>query len=111
MSLRILLAACLLLGAACGRWNPIPAEGFEVVVGLEMTVWASEPLLVNPTNFDVDERGRIWFIESVNYRSDLKDRPKNDEAGDRQVPGAQTMLTFNMGGSFTTCVAMVWGKT
>ena len=35
----------------------------------------------------------------------------NDEAGDRQVPGAQTMLTFNMGGSFTTCVAMVWGKT
>ena len=50
-----------------------------------MTLWASEPLLVNPTNFDIDERGRVWFIESVNYRSDLKSKPKNDLAGDRIV--------------------------
>ncbi len=50
-----------------------------------MTLWAAEPLLVNPTNFDIDERGRVWFIESVNYRSDLKSKPKNDPAGDRIV--------------------------
>ncbi len=50
-----------------------------------MTLWAAEPLLVNPTNFDIDERGRIWFIESVNYRSDLKRKPKNDPEGDRIV--------------------------
>ena len=50
-----------------------------------MTLWAAEPLLVNPTNFDIDERGRIWLIESVNYRSDLKRKPKNDPAGDRIV--------------------------
>jgi acetyl-CoA acetyltransferase len=32
------------------------------------------------------------------------------QAGDRQVEGAKTVLTFNMGGSLTTCVAMIWGK-
>lgn len=50
-----------------------------------MTVWATEPLVINPTNFDIDERGRIWFVESVNYRSDLKSQPWKDEAGDRIV--------------------------
>ena len=64
---------------------PTAGDEFEVASGLEMTLWASEPLLVNPTNFDIDERGRVWFIESVNYRSDLKSKPKNDLAGDRIV--------------------------
>ena len=32
------------------------------------------------------------------------------EAGQRQVDGAETVMTFNMGGSFTTSVAMIWGK-
>ncbi len=88
MSLRplpVLLALFALSGASCTYWKPIPAEGFDVAEGLEMTLWAAEPLLVNPTNFDIDERGRIWLIESVNYRSDLKRKPKNDPTGDRIV--------------------------
>jgi len=32
------------------------------------------------------------------------------QAGARQVPGAKTVMTFNMGGSLTTSVAMIWGK-
>jgi acetyl-CoA acetyltransferase len=32
------------------------------------------------------------------------------EAGSRQVEGARTVLTFNMGGSLTTSVAMIWGQ-
>jgi acetyl-CoA C-acetyltransferase len=32
-------------------------------------------------------------------------------AGARQIDGATRMLTFNMGGSFTTSVAMVWQST
>jgi acetyl-CoA C-acetyltransferase len=31
------------------------------------------------------------------------------EAGDRQVEGARTVMTFNMGGSLTTSVARIWG--
>jgi acetyl-CoA C-acetyltransferase len=32
-------------------------------------------------------------------------------AGARQVPGARRYLTFNMGGTFTTSVVMVWGQS
>ena len=88
MPLRSLLAPIVALvfsAAACAPWRPLPADGFDVAEGLEMTLWAAEPLLVNPTNFDIDERGRVWLIESVNYRSDLKGRPRNDPAGDRIV--------------------------
>ena len=37
-------------------------------------------------------------------------RQVNEEAGDRQVRGARTVMTFNMGGSLTTSVAMIWKK-
>ena len=39
-----------------------PAEG------LEATLWAAEPMVVNPTNMDVDSRGRVWVTEGLNYR-------------------------------------------
>ena len=34
-----------------------------------------------------------------------------DQAGPRQVPGARHYLTFNMGGSVTTSVVIIWGKS
>jgi acetyl-CoA acetyltransferase len=33
-----------------------------------------------------------------------------EQAGQRQIPNAKRYLTFNMGGSLTTSVAMVWGR-
>lgn len=33
-----------------------------------------------------------------------------EQAGARQIEGAKRFLTFNMGGSLTTSVAMVWGR-
>ena len=82
---RPLCLAIALVASACSVTPPPVGDDFEVAPGLEMTVWASEPLVINPTNFDIDERGRVWFIESVNYRSDLRSRPWNDRAGDRIV--------------------------
>jgi acetyl-CoA C-acetyltransferase len=32
-----------------------------------------------------------------------------NQAGARQINGAKRFLTFNMGGSLTTSVAMIWG--
>ena len=32
-----------------------------------------------------------------------------NRAGERQIPGAKRFLTFNMGGSVTTSVVMIWG--
>lgn len=39
-----------------------------VADGLEVTLFASEPMVRNPTNIDIDPRGRVWCAEGVNYR-------------------------------------------
>ena len=36
--------------------------------GLEATLWAAEPMVVNPTTMDIDSRGRVWITEGLNYR-------------------------------------------
>lgn len=74
--------AVSLLSLACTK-PPPPVEGFEVADGLEMTLWAAEPDVVNPTNMAVDERGRIWITEAINYRRKLKEVPDLVEEGDR----------------------------
>lgn len=40
----------------------------EVADGLEVTLFAAEPMVRNPANIDVDARGRVWSTEGVNYR-------------------------------------------
>jgi putative membrane-bound dehydrogenase-like protein len=52
---------------------------------LEATLWAESPMFYNPTNMDVDSRGRIWITEAVNYRNYNNDSLKHihHSAGDR----------------------------
>ncbi len=40
----------------------------KVADGLEVSLFASEPMVRNPANIDVDSRGRVWCTEGVNYR-------------------------------------------
>jgi putative membrane-bound dehydrogenase-like protein len=40
----------------------------KVADGLEVSLFASEPMLVNPANMDVDAKGRVWVTEGANYR-------------------------------------------
>ncbi len=56
--------------------------GLEVFEGLEIKTVATEPMLRNPTNIDVDEKGRIWVTEAYNYRPAINGNPTNPE-GDR----------------------------
>ncbi|RPD46643.1 PVC-type heme-binding CxxCH protein [Paracnuella aquatica] len=57
--------------------------GLEAAEGLEATLFASEPLMGNPTNIDVDSRGRVWVCDAFNYRPQLNpDNPQRAE-GDR----------------------------
>ena len=59
--------------------------GMEVVDGLEATLFAHEPMLVNPTSMDIDAKGRIWVCEGYNYRPPLNpDNPVKNE-GDRII--------------------------
>ncbi len=53
---------------------------------LEATLWAESPMFYNPTNMDIDSKGRVWVTEAVNYR-DFNTKPNerlsHDQRGDR----------------------------
>lgn len=55
----------------------------EVAEGLEVSLFASEPMLVNPTNISVDERGRVWVCEATNYRLRFNPQFSERDEGDR----------------------------
>src|SRR5579864_2623283 len=50
---------------------------FTVAPGLTVQTWAHEPGVINPTNMDIDERGRVWITEAMNYRKSAL-RPEGD---------------------------------
>jgi putative membrane-bound dehydrogenase-like protein len=68
---------CLSLNAQEESPKIVPPEKFVVPEGLEVTVWATTPLLYNPTNIDFDAQGRLWVAEGVNYRRSPV-RPEGD---------------------------------
>src|SRR5690242_18737231 len=60
-------------------------EGFKVGEGLEASLFACEPMVRNPTDMDVDSRGRVWIAEGVNYRSSFQKWGVLQPEGDRIV--------------------------
>lgn len=87
--------------ASCNQSDPRLAESTAPELDFELhfdsllylpegwtsTLWAESPQLYNPTNMDVDHRGRVWVTEAVNYR-DFNNKPgkfPHFEAGDRVV--------------------------
>ncbi len=64
----------LLFALGCSPQNDMPLEEtapeplLYLPDDLEATVWAESPQFFNPTNIDVDARGRLWVTEAVNYR-------------------------------------------
>ncbi|HEX5270161.1 MAG TPA: PVC-type heme-binding CxxCH protein, partial [Gemmataceae bacterium] len=58
---------------------------FKVVDGLQLELFAAEPMLINPTSMDIDHRGRVWVAEAVNYRRKNFGRPILRPEGDRIV--------------------------
>lgn len=75
---------CLLIPSLAFGWSPdekppaMPLDSFVLPGGLEIVPWAASPLLYNPTNMDVDQHGRIWVTEGVNYRGKQNRRPGGD---------------------------------
>ncbi|MFC3810930.1 PVC-type heme-binding CxxCH protein [Lacihabitans lacunae] len=61
----------------------ITKEGIQLNdTDLELTLFASEPDFANPTNMDIDHKGRVWICEAYNYRNDVNNVPYKKE-GDR----------------------------
>ncbi len=61
--------------------------GLFLPADLEAHLWAESPMLHNPTNMDVDSKGRVWITEAVDYRNYNNDSTKflHYTKGDRIV--------------------------
>ncbi|MEQ1861129.1 MAG: PVC-type heme-binding CxxCH protein [Chthoniobacteraceae bacterium] len=70
------------LGLAAAKAN---MKQFKAADGLGASLFAAEPMTQNPTNIDIDPRGRVWAVENVNYRSKMKPWGILREEGDRVV--------------------------
>ncbi|MGV3774395.1 MAG: PVC-type heme-binding CxxCH protein [Verrucomicrobiales bacterium] len=77
MKFKYILAGISLMALSAYSQNPKgygPEAAREQVktlktpANLEVSLHASEPLLRNPANMDVDAKGRVWVTEGVNYR-------------------------------------------
>jgi putative membrane-bound dehydrogenase-like protein len=85
----------------------------QVAEGLEVGLFACEPLVRNPANLDIDARGRVWCTEGVNYRTWQK-WGKLQPAGDRIVILEDTDLdgvadagkTFYQGNEINTALGI-----
>ena len=58
--------------------------GIKMADGLEVKTFATEPMLINPTDIEVDARGRVWVLEAYNYRPAINGNSTKKE-GDRII--------------------------
>jgi putative membrane-bound dehydrogenase-like protein len=66
-------------------------EGLEAAAGVEATLFAQAPMVVNPIAMDVDARGRVWVTEGRNYRD------ANSAAGAPPVDGGDRIVILEDG--------------
>ena len=50
-----------------GRNTPLTRPNFEVAEGLEVSLWAENPLLTKPIQMNFDPQGRLWVATSAVY--------------------------------------------
>lgn len=60
-------------------------ESMQTADGLEVSLFAAEPMVVNPTNIAVDAQGRVWVCEALNYRLPYNDQFEKQADGDRVI--------------------------
>ena len=83
------LTALLLLTTSCANKQSSDEHSpqssladLKVYDGLDVGLFASEPMFSNPTNMSIDSRGRVWVTEAYNYRN--KNNPKNSQSQNAQ---------------------------
>ena len=64
-------------GQSTGGRKPEEAiENLDVHEALQVEVFAAEPMMLSPSNIDIDHRGRVWVCEVINYRRHNGKRPE-----------------------------------
>ena len=75
--LAILAILMLAKNASAQHSTNNPAElamkNFQLAPGLKIDLFAAEPLLMNPVSFSIDEKGRIFVVETHRYKSSIFD--------------------------------------
>ena len=85
------ILAASLLSISCLTHCQNPAADEERLLflpdDLQVVLWAESPMFYNPTNIDVDSKGRIWVTEAVNYRTYNNDSTQtlHHSQGDRVI--------------------------
>jgi putative membrane-bound dehydrogenase-like protein len=82
---RVVLLVVTALSIGVAPRSQTLSDRFVLPDDLEIALWAESPQFFNPTNIDVDARGRVWVAEAVNYRrfNTAKQNPLSHPAGDR----------------------------
>jgi len=89
------------LTAAEQRLPQNALKGLVTADGLETKIMATEPFFRNPTNIDVDDRGRVWVTEAYNYRPAINGNPTN-------VLGDRIMICEDLDGDGKTDTSKVF---
>ncbi|MFM7919311.1 MAG: NPCBM/NEW2 domain-containing protein, partial [Planctomycetaceae bacterium] len=69
--------------ATVDRSPATAVAGLDIAEGLDVQLFAAEPMLLSPSNIDVDHLGRIWVCEVVNYRRFANGSNPDSLEGDR----------------------------
>jgi putative membrane-bound dehydrogenase-like protein len=105
--LRASLLALLLASPAFAQLDPEKAlASMKAGDGLQVELFAAEPMVINPTSMDIDPLGRVWVAEAVNYRCKLRNKPLNRPEGDR----IQVLIDEKGEGKATKAVTFYQGK-
>ncbi|HQU47026.1 MAG TPA: dehydrogenase, partial [Pirellulales bacterium] len=111
---RIALLVCWLLGFAAQTFAQLPAEQerktLVVPDGFDVSLFACEPMITNPSAIDVDTQGRVWVAEIQWYRSKAKEPPADkikvleDTDGDGRAD-KMTVFAEDVFAPMSICVA------
>jgi putative membrane-bound dehydrogenase-like protein len=106
------LALCLTTGSrASAQLSPADElKTLKAADGIDVALFASEPLITNPAAIDVDTKGRVWVAEIEFYRGGAKNPPadKIKVLEDTDGDGAADKVTVFAEGLFapmSVCVA------
>jgi putative membrane-bound dehydrogenase-like protein len=100
-----------LCAPACAQKTPQETvDSITSADGLDVKLFAAEPMIVNPIAVDVDTYGRVWVTEGTKYRRNVADPPDDkikvleDTDGDG-VADKMTVFASDLNAAMGICVA------
>jgi len=106
-----MIAVIVFTSAVCGQKPPEEAlKALVIPDDMEVSLFASEPMITNPSAIDIDTHGRVWVAEIQWYRARAKQPPADkikvleDTDGDGKADKA-TVFAEGLFAPMSVCVA------